>query len=140
MHSIELPYNYFAMFRVTKTLSSLNGLPRRPSLTIGTRPVTLLLRQPQQALLAPSIIHRAAFASKKDDKTDPPPPKHPIDYEAERKIGERKLEARPSEVSVKSTTPNELKTPIENKADAPIMQNELKHDMVRFLLAPHAEL
>lgn len=72
------------------------------------------------------------FASKKDDKADPPPPKQPIDYERERELAQRKLEARPSEVSTKSTTTNELKTPIENTAGDPILQNELKHDMVGF--------
>lgn len=118
------PLSKLAMFRLAKTTARLNGrvaafgalnLPRAPVVT----------RQ-----WSPYITQRASFATKKDDKADPPPPKQPIDHEEERRIGERKLEARPDQVSVASSTSNNLKTPIENTADGPIMQAELKHDMV----------
>ena len=116
------------MFRITRALARHNGLPYSRALMPIRQSPSLAA---SQSLLVASAFQRASFASKKDDKEDPPPPKQPIDYEAERKIGERKIEARPEEVSVKSSTTNELKTPIENVADQPIMQNELKHDMVR---------
>jgi hypothetical protein len=119
------------MFRVSRSFARLQGLPRRPALTAGTRPQSIIVfRQPHQALVPISLVQRVGFASKKDDKADPPPPKQPIDYERERELGQRKLEARPSEVSTKSSTTNELKTPVENTAGDAILQNELKHDMV----------
>ncbi|KAH8168330.1 mitochondrial inner membrane protein 1 [Sarocladium implicatum] len=114
------------MYRVTRALARHNGLPYSRALMPVRQSPALSLTQ---LSLPASALQRANFASKRDDKADPPPPKQPIDYEAEREIGKRKLEARPEQVSVKSTTTNELKTPIENTAGQPIMQNELKHDM-----------
>lgn len=110
------------MFRLSRAITHLNVPSGRRALLPSQRQL--------QHRLTPSIVQQASFASKKDDKADPPPPKPQIDYEAERKIGERKLEARPEQVSTKSTTTNELKTPVENTVGDAILQNELKHDMV----------
>ena len=52
-----------------------------------------------------AIAQSARFASNgKRNQEDQPPPKREIDYEAERKVAQQKLQPRPESVSVDSTT------------------------------------
>jgi hypothetical protein len=76
----------------------------------------------------------ARFASKSDDKSDPPPPRQPIDREAERKLAEKKLEPRPAEVTSDSSTTRgwDDKIPVMKSPGSvgePSVDAGLKHDI-----------
>ena len=120
------------MFRATRSLT--RHLRPQPA----ARPASFALQIHKQKPLA--IWQSARFASSgkggKDnqaDREDPPPPKPQIDYEAERKIGEQKLQADPSAVSIDSgTRANWDKGPATSGSPDESVQEGLKHDLVGF--------
>ncbi|KAM0347276.1 hypothetical protein ACHAPU_004794 [Fusarium lateritium] len=81
-----------------------------------------------RASIAPLLRQQRAAYSSKSDQENPPPPKQPIDYEAERKRGQELLQSDPSHVSVESSVANNSGEPRGASGEAP-MGNELKHDL-----------
>ncbi|CAF3556120.1 unnamed protein product, partial [Fusarium graminearum] len=59
-----------------------------------------------RASIAPLLRQQRAVYSSKSDPENPPPPKQPIDYEAERKRGQELLQSDPKHVSSKSSLSN----------------------------------
>jgi hypothetical protein len=85
-----------------------------------------------RASIAPLLRQQRAVYSSKSDPENPPPPKQPIDYEAERKRGQELLQSDPSRVSSESSTANtSTAAQGSGKADQD-MGGELKHDIVSF--------
>ncbi|KAL4723527.1 hypothetical protein ACLX1H_009164 [Fusarium chlamydosporum] len=85
------------------------------------------------ALPRASIAHllrqqRAVYSSKSDSE-NPPPPKQPIDYEAERKRGQELLQSDPSHVSSRSSTANTSAAAQGSTSADQDMGGELKHDI-----------
>lgn len=108
------------MFRSTRALVR----PLRPIAAPSSPSVALQLHKHK-----PLAIWR--FASSDGKRDDPPPPKPKIDYEAERKIGEQKLQSDPSAVSIDSSTrANWDKGPRTSSYDDDSVQGGLKHDLV----------
>ncbi|GKU03978.1 unnamed protein product [Fusarium langsethiae] len=81
-----------------------------------------------RASIAPLLRQQRAVYSSKSDQENPPPPKQPIDYEAERKRGQELLQSDPGHVSSKSSTANTTGIRGPPKGDES-MGNELKHDI-----------
>ena len=81
-----------------------------------------------RASIAPLLRQQRAVYSSKSDSENPPPPKQPIDYEAERKRGEQLLQSDPSHVSTSSSTANTAAQG--SKSADEDMSSELKHDIV----------
>ncbi|QPC77946.1 hypothetical protein HYE68_008698 [Fusarium pseudograminearum] len=81
-----------------------------------------------RASIAPLLRQQRAVYSSKSDPENPPPPKQPIDYEAERKRGQELLQSDPSHVSSKSSLSNTAGVQGPTKGDEN-MGNELKHDI-----------
>ncbi|KAH7193872.1 uncharacterized protein B0J16DRAFT_86764 [Fusarium flagelliforme] len=82
--------------------------------------------------IAPLLRQQRAVYSSKSDKSDsenPPPPKQPIDYEAERKRGEELLQSDPKHVSTSSTTANTSTAAQGSTSADEDMGSELKHDI-----------
>lgn len=84
-----------------------------------------------RASIAPLLRQQRAVYSNKSDPENPPPPKQPIDYEAERKRGQELLQSDPKHVSSKSSLSNTAGVQGPTKGDES-MGNELKHDIVSF--------
>ncbi|KAM0553978.1 hypothetical protein ACHAPJ_007050 [Fusarium lateritium] len=83
-----------------------------------------------RSAIAPLLRQQRAVYSSKSDKDDPPPPKQPIDYEAERKRGQELLQSDPSVVSVESSTANTSPVAAQGSKSADEdMNSELKHDL-----------
>ncbi|RBR26442.1 uncharacterized protein FIESC28_00736 [Fusarium coffeatum] len=82
-----------------------------------------------RASIAPLLRQQRAVYSSKSDSENPPPPKQPIDYEAERKRGEQLLQADPSHVSTSSSTANTSTAAQGSKSADEDMNSELKHDI-----------
>ncbi|CEI67509.1 hypothetical protein FVEN_g5611 [Fusarium venenatum] len=80
-----------------------------------------------RASIAPLLRQQRAVYSSKSDQENPPPPKQPIDYEAERKRGQELLQSDPSHVSSKSSLPNTIG--VQGPPQEEGMSNELKHDI-----------
>jgi hypothetical protein len=108
----------------------------------ATRPLVRHLRpsplsQPSTALAVhkqkPLAVWQAARFASSDKRDDPPPPKPQIDYEAERKVGQQKLEADPASVSLDSTTRAKWDSgrPAQSGSSDENVQEGLKHDIVR---------
>ncbi|KAM0365813.1 hypothetical protein ACHAPZ_005642 [Fusarium culmorum] len=81
-----------------------------------------------RASIAPLLRQQRAVYSSKSDPENPPPPKQPIDYEAERKRGQELLQSDPKHVSSKSSLSNTAGVQGPTKGDEN-MGNELKHDI-----------
>ncbi|PTD03206.1 hypothetical protein FCULG_00009159 [Fusarium culmorum] len=81
-----------------------------------------------RASIAPLLRQQRAVYSSKSDPENPPPPKQPIDYEAERKRGQELLQSDPKHVSSKSSLSNTAGVQGPTKGDEN-MSNELKHDI-----------
>ncbi|RGP80564.1 putative mnn4-regulates the mannosylphosphorylation [Fusarium longipes] len=81
-----------------------------------------------RASIAPLLRQQRAVYSSKSDQENPPPPKQPIDYEAERKRGQELLQSDPSHVSIESSTANTSTARTASKGDQD-MTDELKHDI-----------
>ncbi|UZP36533.1 hypothetical protein NXS19_004349 [Fusarium pseudograminearum] len=81
-----------------------------------------------RASIAPLLRQQRAAYSSKSDQENPPPPKQPIDYEAERKRGQELLQSDPKHVSSKSSLSNTAGVQGPTKGDEG-MGNELKHDI-----------
>lgn len=82
-----------------------------------------------RASIAPLLRQQRAVYSSKSDPENPPPPKQPIDYEAERKRGEQLLQSDPSHVSTSSSTANTSTAAQGSKSADEDMGSELKHDI-----------
>ncbi|SPJ86700.1 probable MNN4 - regulates the mannosylphosphorylation [Fusarium torulosum] len=82
-----------------------------------------------RASIAPLLRQQRAVYSSKSDQENPPPPKQPIDYEAERKRAQELLQSDPSHVSVKSSMANTSPNPRGASSGDEAMGNELKHDI-----------
>ncbi|KAF4436844.1 Halomucin [Fusarium acutatum] len=108
------------MFRTSSR--SLWGIASRAS---ANRASQFLPRASIAPLLRPQ---RAVYSSKSDDE-NPPPPKQPIDIEAERKRGQELLQSNPSVVSSKSSVANATSTAQGSKSADQDMTSELKHDI-----------
>ncbi|KAF5647891.1 putative MNN4-regulates the mannosylphosphorylation [Fusarium sp. NRRL 25303] len=108
------------MFRTSSR--SLWGVASRSS---SIRASQFLPRASIAPLLRPQ---RAVYSSKSDDE-NPPPPKQPIDIEAERKRGQELLQSNPSVVSSKSSVANAASTAQGSKSADQDMTSELKHDI-----------
>ncbi|KAM0490209.1 hypothetical protein ACHAP8_011795 [Fusarium lateritium] len=80
-----------------------------------------------RASIAPLLRQQRAVYSSKSDQENPPPPKQPIDYEAERKRGQELLQSDPSHVSSKSSLPNNIG--VQGPPQEAGMSNELMHDI-----------
>lgn len=85
-----------------------------------------------RASIAPLLRQQRAVYSNKSDQENPPPPKQPIDYEAERKRAQELLQSNPSHVSVESSVANTSPNPRGASKGDELMGNELKHDIVSF--------
>lgn len=85
-----------------------------------------------RASIAPLLRQQRAVYSSKSDQENPPPPKQPIDYEAERKRAQELLQSNPSHVSVESSVANTSPNPRGASKGDEAMGNELKHDIVSF--------
>ena len=83
-----------------------------------------------RASIAPLLRQQRAVYSSKSDPENPPPPKQPIDYEAERKRGEQLLQSDPERVSTSSSTANTSTAAQGSKSADEDMNSELKHDIV----------
>ncbi|CAG1977861.1 unnamed protein product [Fusarium graminearum] len=81
-----------------------------------------------RASIAPLLRQQRAVYSSKSDPENPPPPKQPIDYEAERKRGQELLQSDPKHVSSKSSLSNTAGVQGPTKGEES-MGNELKHDI-----------
>ncbi|KAM0215159.1 hypothetical protein ACHAQD_008485 [Fusarium lateritium] len=79
--------------------------------------------------IAPLLRQQRAVYSSKSDQENPPPPKQPIDYEAERKRAQELLQSDPSHVSVESSRANTSPNPRGASSGDEPMGNELKHDI-----------
>ncbi|KAM0246816.1 hypothetical protein ACHAP5_004438 [Fusarium lateritium] len=79
--------------------------------------------------IAPLLRQQRAVYSSKSDQENPPPPKQPIDYEAERKRAQELLQSDPSHVSVESSSANTSPNPRGASSGDEPMGNELKHDI-----------
>ncbi|CAG7563191.1 unnamed protein product [Fusarium equiseti] len=79
--------------------------------------------------IAPLLRQQRAVYSSKSDQENPPPPKQPIDYEAERKRGEELLQSDPKHVSTSSSTANTSTAAQGSKSADEDMGSELKHDI-----------
>ncbi|KAF4448324.1 putative MNN4-regulates the mannosylphosphorylation [Fusarium austroafricanum] len=89
----------------------------------------LLSQSLPRASIAP-LRQRAVYSSKSDQE-NPPPPKQPIDYEAERKRGQELLQSSPKDVSSRSSVANAT-SPTTAKGSSSAdqdMTSELKHDI-----------
>ncbi|KAH7312761.1 hypothetical protein B0I35DRAFT_356191 [Stachybotrys elegans] len=110
------------MFRASRIPSSLSKL-KLPSAAVQ-RPRLQLL--PRSAALAQT----SRFATKSDDE-NPPPPKWPIDREAELKVAHKKLESNPSAVTIDSSRSKvfdaEPRTP--GSPGDPSLQAGIQHDI-----------
>ncbi|KAG5753394.1 hypothetical protein H9Q70_003958 [Fusarium xylarioides] len=82
-----------------------------------------------RASIAPLLRQQRAVYSSKFDDENPPPPKQPIDIEAERKRGQELLQSNPSVVSSKSSVANAASTAQGSKSADQDMTSELKHDI-----------
>ncbi|KAF5977087.1 putative MNN4-regulates the mannosylphosphorylation [Fusarium bulbicola] len=82
-----------------------------------------------RASIAPLLRQQRAVYSSKSDNENPPPPKQPIDIEAERKRGQELLQSNPSVVSSKSSTANAASTAQGSTSADQDMTSELKHDI-----------
>ncbi|KAF5243834.1 hypothetical protein FAUST_2679 [Fusarium austroamericanum] len=81
-----------------------------------------------RASIAPLLRQQRAVYSSKSDPENPPPPKQPIDHEAERKRGQELLQSDPKHVSSKSSLSNTAGVQGPTKGEES-MGNELKHDI-----------
>ncbi|EQL03280.1 hypothetical protein OCS_01010 [Ophiocordyceps sinensis CO18] len=120
------------MFRASRSLvrlvSRASPLPSR-LLPTSSRPRPPALPTTTASRPLPWAVSVARFASSSgnSDKSDPPPPKHPIDRELEKKRGQRIIEARPGEVSGESSVRHVIEGS-QGKDDADLGQG-LKHDI-----------
>lgn len=88
------------MFKATNSVLRFGS--RAFQVPISSSPKPLYSSRSRLPSLRPQLpLQVARFASKSED---PPPPRQPIDREAELKVAHQKLEPRPSEVSVDSST------------------------------------
>ncbi|KAF7561198.1 hypothetical protein G7046_g2959 [Stylonectria norvegica] len=112
------------MFRASS--SFLRLAPRAPY-GLPVSHAQRLLRLQTQPI--PPTQHAARYSSKRDD--DAPPPKHPIDRESEKKIGQQVLESRPGEVSVESSVRHVIGEgmPVVKDTTVPDVSSGLKHDI-----------
>ncbi|KAG5796294.1 hypothetical protein H9Q69_004661 [Fusarium xylarioides] len=108
------------MFRTSSR--SLWGIASRAS---SSRASQFLPR----ASIAPLLRQQRAVYSSKFDDENPPPPKQPIDIEAESKRGQELLQSNPSVVSSKSSVANAASTAQGSKSADQDMTSELKHDI-----------
>lgn len=116
------------MFRATRSLA--RHVRPIPSSRAPPAPTTVALQLRKQKPLATWQSARFASSGKQDD---PPPPKPKIDYEAERKLGEQKLQSDPSAVSIDSTTRAKWdRGPRTTATEDESVQGGLQHDLVSF--------
>lgn len=116
------------MFRSTRSLvRHVRPIPLSQGPAV---PAAVALQLHKQKPLATWQSARFASSGKQDD---PPPPKPKIDYEAERKLGEQKLQADPSAVSTDSTTRAKWdKGPRTTATEDESVKGGLHHDIVSF--------